>query len=47
MSKLLLKGKDLDAKIDQFLDRKNNDVFFDDITISDKLRRLNPDLVDG
>lgn len=47
MSKLLLKGKELETKIDQFLDRKNNDVFFDDITLSDKLRTLKRDLVDG
>ncbi len=40
MSKLLLSGKELETKIDQFLDRKSNDLFVDDISLADKLRAI-------
>ncbi len=47
MSKILLNGKELEKKIDRFLDRKNNDVFFDDIRYSDKLRAMRRHLMDS
>jgi len=47
MSKILLSGAELETKIDQFLDRKTNDLFVDDVTIADKLRAIRHHFVDG
>jgi len=47
MSKILLSGKELENKIDQFLDRKSSDVFEDDVALADKLRAIRHHMADG
>lgn len=46
MSKILLTGKELEARIDQFLDRKSDDLFVDDVRFADKLRAIRHHLAD-